>query len=104
MTTTKKHLTTHPPGECAVCTRCTPPLTTARAQLLAMVWHNNCNDLMPSKSDLTRGLPSRTASNQHLMLGEMIHAGLLVNVAPRGAGAFELQITESGKLAGEVAS
>lgn len=103
MTTTQHHLTTHPPGECAVCRRCSPPLTVARLDLLKRVSALNHVDVMPAKAALTRGLPARTASNQHLMIGEMIHAGLLTNVAPAGAGAYELQTTEDGEhvLAGD---
>ena len=104
MTTTQHHLTTHPPGECAVCRRCTPPLTVMRLDLLKRVSVLNLVGVMPSKAALTRGLPGRTASNQHLVLGEMIHAGLLVNVAPAGAGAYELECTHAGDLTLEAGS
>ena len=97
MATEQKLTTTHPPGECAVCRRCSPPFTKARAGLLDRVRRANERDLYPSKADLTRDLPARTRANHYLMLGELEHAGLIVDTSGFRAGAFAYEITWTGR-------
>lgn len=96
MTTTQHYLTTHPPGECAICRRCSAPLTWAREELLQSIEQHNKAGVLPTIAKLTRGLPARTRANRATMIGELIHAGLLVNAANPGAGAYSLRITRNG--------
>ena len=78
--------TTHPARDCAICRRCSPPLSNARLSMLGRIAELNDAGSYPSKAALTRGVPNRTRMNRYLMLGEMEHAGLIVdNSAPHSA-------------------
>lgn len=88
--------TTHPARECGVCRRCSPPLSLARQRLLRCIAYENSQGRFPNKAFLTRNEAARTRANHYLVLGELEHAGLIVDTCPRGANRYAYEATWFG--------
>lgn len=104
MTTTKRHLTIHPPGKCAICRRCSPPLTVMRLEMLARLARLNDAGVTATKASLLSATSTSGQSAQRRVIDEFIHAGIVHNIGAVVRGSYDLYLGDTGRQVLEVES